>query len=130
MMIKRIFVVLAVVVLTFCITYFTNTYFLEARDTISLIPLLSIYVFNAVSCAIIYILVELVLKSLPNSAGYAYMALMMVKLGLLLLIFKNSLFPEQPLSKIDKLSLLIPFFVFLIIEAIFIGKLLNNKLYK
>ncbi|CAL2080011.1 DUF6168 family protein [Tenacibaculum sp. 190524A02b] len=126
-MIKRIFVFLAVVAVVFLTTYFLHNYVLNTKDIQLSFPLLSMYLFNVTACVLIYIIVELVVVPLPNETGYLYLALMMIKLGVFLLLFQGFIFSESGLSKPEKLAILLPLLTFLLIEAGFVSKLLNNK---
>lgn len=126
---KRILVFTVIVILLFLVSYFTNQYLVETNNSVLQFPLLNVYLFLAIATLVIYVLIELVIKHLPNESGYLYLALTMVKMGIFVLLFQESIFSEQPLSKSDKFSLVIPFFIFLLAEAIAVAKLLNAKDY-
>ena len=71
-MIKRlIFFILIVLVLFFAI-FFSHQFLL--KDSQIRFSLLNIYLFNAVASVIIYLLVELVCKWIPNQTGFAFLA--------------------------------------------------------
>jgi len=126
-MIKRITIFTLITFILFLTGYYLNRYFVDnASETLSF-SLLNVYAFNAISCAIIYILVEIVSNYLPNETGYLYLGLVMVKLGLFILIFQEAIFSDTPLTKTEKASILLPFLVFLCLETIGASKLMNNK---
>ncbi len=126
-MIKRIVLFLIAVALIFITGYFLNTYLLDINQQTLRFSLLNVYAFNAIACCLIYAAVESIASFLPNKTGFLYLALSTVKLGLFILIFQKVLFSELPLSKAEKISIVVPFLIFLLIEGIGVAKLLNNK---
>lgn len=129
-MIKRIILFTATILLLFFMGYFLNTYLVEHNNTPLVFNLLHVYLFHAVASLIVYVLVEFVLTIVPNETGYLYLALMLVKMGVFVLLFQESIFSETPLTKADKASLIVPLFLFLVTETIGVAKLLNNKLFQ
>lgn len=128
-MIKRIFIFTIAIVLLFFISYFLNKYLVDKNNLTLSFPLFKVYIFQTISALFVYILIELILTVLPNETGYLYLALTMIKIGVFVLIFQDSIFSENPLTKADKASLIIPLFLFLITEVVGVSKLLNNKEY-
>jgi hypothetical protein len=86
-----------------------------------------LYLFHGVAVLIVYLSIELVNSKLPNQLGFAYLTLMFVKIGDFILLFQSSIFSDIDLSLLDRLGLLIPFFLFLVIETACIAKLLKEK---
>ncbi len=128
-MIKRILFYTILVIVIFVITFFTHLSVLNAKSLVLSYELLNVYLFNVVSCLVIYLIMEFMADKLPSEAGYAFLALVFVKMGVFLLIFQSVVFSEIELKMYQRLSLVIPFFLFLIIEAIGVAKLLNSKTY-
>ncbi|CAM1361781.1 DUF6168 family protein [Tenacibaculum xiamenense] len=126
-MTKRILIFLVVVFIAFIASYLPHYYILQEKELTLNFSLLSVYVFYAVSAVIIYGIVELIAEKIPNQAGYAYLATMFIKIGFFLILFKSAIFGEDPSTKAEKISLILPFFLYLALEAVFISKLLNNK---
>ncbi|RBW59877.1 hypothetical protein DS884_06510 [Tenacibaculum sp. E3R01] len=89
--------------------------------------LLGVYLFHVVSATIVYLIVEFVADKMPNQAGYAYLASIFLKIGFFVLVFQASVFTNEQLTKPERFSLVIPLFLFLILEAIAVSKLLNSK---
>ncbi|MEE4000050.1 DUF6168 family protein [Tenacibaculum sp. FZY0031] len=126
-MIKRIILFTIVAIILAAIGFFINSYFIE-KNTINLsFPLLSVYVFNVIASLVIYIAVEAVVNYLPNETGYLYLGLMLVKFGVFILLYQDSIFSETGLTKPEKISILIPILTFLFVEAASVSKLLNNR---
>jgi len=121
---KRIGIFVAVISALFVVGYFVHSQVLIGNPTF---PLLATYIFHSIASVVVYILIELVAKQLPNQAGYAFLATVFVKMGVFVLVFKEILMNENPLPMSDRLGIVIPYFTFLLVEAIFCGRLLNNS---
>jgi hypothetical protein len=88
----------------------TNLFFAFA----SLIICIHFYIFSKI-------------KLLKPQLGYIYLPTMFIKGVLFYLSFKNSVFAIDNLSVAERLNLLIPLLLFLVLEVLFIIKILNNK---
>ncbi|CAM1352138.1 DUF6168 family protein [Tenacibaculum crassostreae] len=126
-MIKRILFFLIAVLLLFVISFFSHDFILQSKEISVSFSLLGVYGFHVISAIIVYGIVELVAAKIPNQAGYAYLASIFLKIGFFVLIFQASIFANEELTKPERISLVIPLFLFLITEAIAVSKLLNNK---
>ena len=126
-MTKRIVLFTSTIIILFLISFFLNDYILHKNDYQISYSLLSVYLFHSISAVVIYFLIELIAENIPDQAGYGYLALISIKLGIFVLVFKEDVFVNDHLSQFERFSLLIPLFVFLIAEAISIAKLLNSK---
>lgn len=128
-MIKRIVSYLLIVVVVFVVVFFTHQYILESKQLVLSYSLLNVYLFNAIASIIIYGCIELVAEKLPSQAGYAFLTCVFLKIGLFIVLFQATVFSEVKLELFQRLSLMIPFFLFIIIEAVSVAKLLNSKTY-
>ncbi|MDO6743391.1 hypothetical protein BA195_02755 [Tenacibaculum soleae] len=126
-MIKRILYLILTVIILFLVSYSVHEYVLTLKEVNLPYSLLSIYIFHVIATIIIYVSLEFLADNLPNEAGYGYLAFMLLKIGFFLLIFQDTVFGEEKLVKLEKVSLVIPLFIFLATEAIVVSKLLNNK---
>ncbi|MFD2551558.1 DUF6168 family protein [Bizionia sediminis] len=108
----------------FAVSYTLHSYLSAIELSFSLFY---VYLFHAIAATIVYVSVELVAENLPTQAGNAYLVLMCFKLGLFLLIFREPVFENDALTMPERIALVIPLFVFLLTEAIAVGKLLNSK---
>ena len=59
--------------------------------------------------------------------GFIYIFALVTKLLFFSVFFKNLIFQNEIITKIDSLNLLIPLFLFLFLEVYFIVKILNDK---
>ncbi|MFD0964569.1 DUF6168 family protein [Pseudofulvibacter geojedonensis] len=123
-MIKRVLFYTLIVVASFVASYFLHDALLSKSLPFSLF---NNYLFHAIAAVVVYAIIELMADKLPSQAGYAYLAAIFIKMGVFMLFFQESIFGNVNLVKSDKLSLIIPLFLFLIIEAIGVSKLLNSK---
>ena len=126
-MIKRILFFLIAVLLLFVISFFSHDFILQSKEISVSFSLIGVYSFHVISAIVVYSIVELVAEKIPNQAGYAYLASIFLKIGFFVLIFQASIFANEELTKPERISLVIPLFLFLITEAIAVSKLLNNK---
>ncbi len=128
-MIKRILRYVVIVTMTFAIVFLTHQYVLESSQLTLSYSLFKMYLFHAITSIIIYVMIEVVADKLPDQAGYAFLAAVFLKIGFFILLFNGVIFSEIKLELFQRLSLIVPLFLFLIIEAVAIAKLLNAKLY-
>ncbi|MCF2876090.1 MULTISPECIES: DUF6168 family protein [Tenacibaculum] len=126
-MIKRILFFIAAVILTLAISYIPHNYVLASKEIQLSFSLFAVYLFHVIAAIIVYFIVEFIADKMPNQAGYAYLASIFLKIGFFVLIFQASVFANEQLTKPERFSLVIPLFLFLILEAIAVSKLLNSK---
>ncbi len=126
-MIKRLMFFLASMAVLFIGAFMLHTYGVNTGEYELVFSLLGVYSFHFVAAIIVYTIVEVTANKLPTQAGYAYLASIFLKIGFFVLIFQATVFTETPLTKVERISLVIPLFLFLIAEAVFVSKLLNNK---
>ena len=126
-MAKHVLLFFVVVIVAFLISYFSHYYVLEKRGIQLSFLLEGVYFFYAISAILIYLSITIIFEKIPNNVGYAFLALMFVKIGFFLILFRNIIFSEIPIVRVEKISLIIPFMLFLSIETVFVAKLLNNK---
>lgn len=121
-MIKRILHAVSSVLIVFVLTYNLHHYL---NQEILGYSLFQVYLFHAIATAIICVVVELIANQLPDQAGYTYLMFMCFKIGGFVILFQESVFLKDVLSKADRIGLVAPLFIFLIVEAYFIYKTLN-----
>lgn len=125
--IKRIGVYFLIAFGLFVVGYWSNTSIISHYDAETSLPLLQVYVFHALFSVMVYAICELVYLALPAQVGYAFLASVFLKMGFFVLIFKNSLFGEIDLKMLERVSLIVPLFLFLLLEAVAIAGLLNKE---
>jgi len=120
-MAKRIAIATVLSFVIGAITWVLNNLLISAPLRFSLV---AVYTFHAVSACLVYIAIITLHKFMPNQAGYGYLTSVFIKMGCFVLLFKNSVFALEVLSKTEKASLIAPLFIFLILEAVLVSKLL------
>ena len=123
-MVKRILYVAVSLAVLLLLTYNLHNYL---NTSILSFSLLKVYCYHAVAAIIVYASVDFVASKLPNQAGYAYLTLMFFKIGIFVLMFQTTVFEKESLTQPERIGLVVPLFIFLIVEAIAVGKLLNSK---
>jgi hypothetical protein len=104
---------------------FAQKWYIGSVDETLTYSINSIYLFHFVAFIVIVVSVELLSKRLPDQVGYFYLASVFVKIGLFVLVFKGTIFSDAPMSFLERISIIIPFFMFLVLEAIYSGRLMN-----
>ena len=128
-MIKRILIYVLIIATTFLISFILHQYILNNLNLVLSYSLLQVYLFHVIATIVVYGIIEYVADKLPSQAGYAYLTSVFLKIGFFTLIFQSSILSEVKLPLFERVSLIAPFFLFLLIEAIFTSKLLNTKIY-
>lgn len=126
-MLKRVGLYFFIAALLLVVTFFLNDFVLSKADLTTSYSLISVYLFNALASIVVYVLLEFTFNSVPNQVGFAYLTLVFVKLGLFLIVFNVPIFSEEGLEKFERVSLIIPVFIFLILEALASFKLLSQE---
>ncbi len=123
-MVKRILYAVSTVLLVFLLAYNLHEFLNKGVLSYSLVH---VYLFHAIAAAFICIIMELVASQLPDQAGYTYLMLMCFKIGGFVIIFQESVFLKDALTKADRIGLVAPLFIFLIAEAFFVYKTLSTN---
>ncbi|QOD59909.1 hypothetical protein H9I45_11180 [Polaribacter haliotis] len=126
---KDIFRYILVFVALFLIGYYTHLKIIESQGLELQFSLEKVYLFHAFFSALICInlrFVSTVDKLFPQ-LGFIYLGTLVVKLILFAIFFYNPLFTVDSFSFSEKIALFIPLFIFLLTEAIFVLKILNQK---
>ena len=109
--------------------YFLHLSILDLLDVELPYNLLNFYLFGAISSLIIcltFITLPVLLPELRDKLGFMFLFSIFAKLFLLALIFKNLLFSDAIFTRMERLSMLIPIFIFLIYEVLVIVKILKK----
>lgn len=115
------------VMAAFIAVFFSHQYLLNIKSVTLSYSLMQVYLFYAIAALLVYAVVVIVAKKLPSQAGYAFLAMVFLKIGFFVVLFSSVLFTEARLPMLERVSLIIPFFMFLGLEAIQITKLLNKE---
>lgn len=123
---KRIGIYFVQIIIAFCLVYGVHQSVIAIKNFH--FSLFSVYLFHAIASLFIYLILEAVAYKMANQTGYAYLAAIFLKIGFFVLLFQGTVFAKIELDKLERVSLIIPLFLFLILEAIAVSKLLNLKM--
>ncbi len=69
------------------------------------------------------------IKNLQSQLGFIYLPTLFIKGALFFLMFKSSVFQLETLTMAERLNILIPLFMFLLLEVFFIVKIITTTKY-
>ncbi len=126
---KDIFTYIVAFVVLFLIGFYSHQTILSLKDITLSFSLEKIYLFHAFFSALVCInlrVVSTVDKLFPQ-LGFIYLASLLIKLVLFCVFFYNAILTIETFTFPEKISLLIPIFIFLLTEVTFVAKTLNRK---
>ena len=128
-MIKTIFLYSFIFFTLFFVSFSLHNNFLEENKVLLSFSLKKVYLFHLGFSMLICINFKLLssVNKIADQLGFIYLGTFLLKLVLFSIIFYQSIFTEEELSKISRISLLIPALIFLLTEAIFVAKILNKR---
>lgn len=119
--------------ITFTLLYYFgfnfHNYLLENQGVQMRFSLEKIYQFHAFFAALICVNLKLAatVKSIFTQLGFIYLALLFAKILLFVYFLYKDISALGSLQKAEEIALLLPLFIFLIVETIFVVKILNSK---
>ncbi|WP_438977728.1 DUF6168 family protein [Polaribacter sp.] len=128
-MIKTIFLYSFIFFTLFFVSFSLHNHFLEENQVLLPFSLKKVYLFHLGFSMLICINFKLLssVNKIADQLGFIYLGTLLLKIVLFSIIFYQSIFTEEELSKISRISLLIPALIFLLTEAIFVAKILNKR---
>ncbi|WP_026776073.1 DUF6168 family protein [Polaribacter sp. Hel_I_88] len=128
-MIKSIFLYIVTFSSLFMVSFFLHEYYLKANELILPFSLKKVYIFHAGFSLLICVNFRLLanVDKIFSQLGFIYLGCLFLKMILFCVVFYKSLFNDIILTGIAKTSLILPMFIFLLTEAIFIARILNKK---
>ncbi len=105
--------------------YISHKYLLSFAGATLSYTLLDIYLFHFIASFSICAIVEWLSSKLPNQVGYIYLSTIFIKIGVFVLIFKPIIFGVEDLPMSERFSIIVPMFIYLIIEVIYSGSIMN-----
>ncbi len=128
-MIKTIFLYSFIFFTLFFVSFSLHNHFLEENQVLLPFSLKKVYLFHLGFSMLICINFKLLssVNKIADQLGFIYLGTLLLKIVLFSIIFYQSIFTEEELSKISRISMLIPALIFLLTEAIFVAKILNKR---
>ena len=113
----------------FLVSFFLHEYYLDKKELIIPFSLQKVYLFHAGFSLLICVNFRLLanVDNIFSQLGFIYLGCLFFKIILFCVVFYKSLFNDTILTEIAKISLILPMFIFLLTEAIFIARILNKK---
>lgn len=124
-MIKKNLALVVVSLVLFGGLYFSLNAMLPYFDNASNLNLIVLASYFAGATILIGVLVQFALPYVPDKIGVMFLALVFVKLGVFLMIFNQEVFTEEGLVKFDKIAIFSNLFLSLLLQGIFVAKLLK-----
>jgi hypothetical protein len=110
-------------------SFFLHEYYLNQKELILPFSLKKVYLFHAGFSLLICVNLRLLstVDKIFYQLGFIYLGCLFLKIIFFCVVFYKSLFNDEILTEIAKISLILPMFIFLLTEAIFIARILNKK---
>lgn len=128
-MIRQIFIYLTGFGLLFFLGDFIHNYYIESQGIVLGFSLQKMYAFHAffsLQLCVVFALLSNNEKLRPQ-LGFIYLGSFVLKIVLFCILFYDPVFTVEKLSKTQRISLIIPMLIFLILEVYFIIKILNKN---
>lgn len=122
---KRFFMFLAAVLPACAGIYLVHNQKLETDPSLNF-NLLSAYSFYFVALIVICLGVEIILKKNSDQVGFSFLIGVSLKLVLFALIFGDQILGDTPLPFTYRLHLLLPMFLFTLLEAFYAVRVMNK----
>lgn len=128
-MLREIFIYMIAFGLLFFLGDYIHNYYIENQGITLGFSLLNMYAFHAFFSLQLCIVFAFLSKNekLRPQLGFIYLGSFVLKMIVFCAVFYNLLFAEEKLSNTQRISLIIPMIVFLILEVYFIIKILNKN---
>ena len=128
-MIKSLMLYAASFAVLFLIIHFSQEFVLNESNKTVRFNLWDTNVFLVVASLLICVHLKLfsTIKSLQPQLGFIYLPTLFIKGGLFFLAFKSSVFSLETLTMVERLSLLLPLLLFLVLEVFFVVKILAQN---
>lgn len=126
---KDIFRYLIVFSFLFLIGFYGHQFVLEYLGLHILFSLENLYLFHASFSALICVNLRVfsTVDKFFSQLGFIYLSTLVLKIIFFVIFFYNPLFTIVSFSFAEKLAFFFPLFVFLLTEAVFVLKILNQK---
>lgn len=119
-----------IVLIAFTIILFSAQYLVVnqlKQTTIFFYNTSSIYLFHFFATLLIYLFIVFVQKTFSDKAGFAFMACSLLKMMASIVFLLPLILNKETPALNDVIAFFIPYFLYLLLETIFIVKMLNDK---
>lgn len=128
-MIRKIASILLVFAFLYFVGYYTHQKILTNLDENISFSLHKLYLFHTGFSILICVNFQLLsnVNKIYEQLGFIYLGTLLFKILLFSATFYTAIISGENLTTTSKISLLIPTFIFLLTEVIFVSKILNRK---
>jgi hypothetical protein len=128
-MIKSIFIYFLLFFGIFFLGFSLHENYIVKQSIILPFSLQEVYLFHLGFSLLVCVNLKLfsTVDKIFSQLGFIYLGTLFLKIVLFSAIFYQPIFKEENLSRIARMSLLIPVLIFLLTEAFFVTKILNKK---
>lgn len=124
--VQRIIVFNCIVLALFLIGILVHPHVFKQAAHPPQISIFGVYLFFALAASIIITGIELLFDVMSDKVGYAFLVGIFLKLGFFTVIFLAKGLLDKPLSMTERLGIVVPLFLFLIVEVIAVGTRLKQ----
>lgn len=126
---KRIISILLVFIILGILGVYTHTAILEKLNIEIPFSLEKLYLFLTGFSILICVNLQLLsrISKIAEQLGIIYLGTLLLKFILFAAVFYQTIIKQENLALTTKISLLIPIFLFLIVEVFFVSKILNKS---
>lgn len=127
--IKPVLVYIVSFGLLFIVIHFSQQFIIQKLNTPLKFKSEDVNTFFAIASFIICFLLHLLsyFKELKPNIGFMYLPTLFIKGILFFIIFKSSVFTLETFTMTDRVNILIPSLLFLLLEVIFVAKIIDSK---
>jgi hypothetical protein len=128
-MIRQIFIYMLAFGMLFFLGEYIHNYYIQSQEITLGFSLRNMYAFHAFFSLQLCIVFSLLVtnEKISPQLGFIYLATFVLKIIAFCGFFYNPIFTAEKLSNIQRVSLIIPMVLFLILEVYFIIRILNKK---
>ena len=128
-MIKNVLLYAIVFFLLFFVSFFFHEKYIENQSVILPFSLKKVYLFHFGFSLLVCVNLRILstVNKFFEQLGFVYLGSIFLKVILFCVIFYKSIFTEENLSTLARISLFIPLIIFLLTEVVYVAKILNKK---
>ena len=128
-MIKSVFIYFLLFFVVFFLSLSVHENYIDKQAIILPFSLKQVYAFHLSFSLLICVNFKVFssVDKIFSQLGFIYLGTLFFKILIFCIIFYQPMFKEENLSHIARVSLFIPTILFLLTEAFFVAKILNNK---
>lgn len=125
-MIKRISIYTLIIVVVISVSYYLHHLVLVNKGLELSFELWHVYGLNLLLTFCTYVMLSIASTKMPDQVGNLFLVSVMVKPGVLLMVFGQAVFGAESFKMFERLAIVIPFMISLLAEVISIHGILKS----